>query len=68
MLTRTVFPTAIGTELYTESHRVVHGVYGYGAYRCRALIGQQYRAYGYGASIMCATEDTLSQARASVKS
>ena len=27
---------------YGASHGVVHGVYGYGVYKCRALIGQQY--------------------------
>src|SRR3984885_13729882 len=28
--------------LHRVSHGVIHRVYGYGAYRCRALIGQQY--------------------------
>jgi hypothetical protein len=50
--------------LHVVSHGVAHGVYRYRIYRCRALIGQQYRAYGYGTLIMRTTEDTPSQARA----
>ena len=48
-----------------ESRTESYMVYGYGAYGCRALIGQQYGAYGYGTLILRAAEDASSQARAS---